>query len=281
MRATLHPKRLTRLTPLLLACALAFACGAAAQARQADAKPSARAALLLATLKADGPDAARARAEAVEGLKRLGAAAVPAITEFLNTEKKGPARVRAAAALAVIDPVNALARRTLEGIARGGEGDEVIEAAVALAHLDPENGAAVPKLAEMASESIWIPSRGRLDRLRGSAFALALTAPGVRALTPLLSHWDSWVRRAAVYAFDSRTETLAQATPAVRAAVRDAIPALVSALADKDEVVSGMAAETLEQLGADALPELKKAADGGDRKLAPAAAELLKRMKQD
>lgn len=45
-----------------------------------------------------------------------------------------------------------------------------------------------------------------------------------------------------------------------------------------DEVVSGMAGESLEQLGAEALPELKRAAAGDDRKVAAAAAELLKRL---
>lgn len=287
MRTARDSKRLTDLTNLLFAAALAFACGAAARAGQADAgarKPSASAASLLATLKANAddpsPNAARAREAAVEGLKRLGAEAVPAVREFLNAERKGMARVYAVKALAGIDPDDALARRALDDIARGGKDDEVIEAAVVLAELDPENDAAVPRLARMASKSIWIPSGKKLGRLRGAAFALALTAPGVRALTPLLGHWDSWVRHAAVHAFDSRTETLSHATPAVRAAVRDAIPTLVKALADKDEIVSGMAAEILEQLGADALPELKKAAAGDDRRLAPAAAELLKRLGQ-
>jgi HEAT repeat protein len=130
----------------------------------------------------------------------------------------------------------------------------------------------------MASKTIILPSAKNMRRMRGAAYALALTAPGVRALTPLLGHWDSWVRQAAVFAFDDRTETLAQATPAVRAAVEEAIPALIKDLADKDEIVRGMAAEDLEQIGPDAVPELKRAAAGGDKKLAPAAAELLKRM---
>src|SRR5215211_3415299 len=106
MRTTRNLKRLTDLTPLLLACALAFACGAAAQARQdsgREIKPAASAASLLDALKQAGsketPEAAQAREDAVEGLKRAGHAAVPAITDFLNSEK-GPARVYAAAALA-------------------------------------------------------------------------------------------------------------------------------------------------------------------------------------
>lgn len=279
MRTTRDLKRLTNLTNLLLIGALAFAGGAAAQARQVDVrgtKPTASVASLLVAL--NGEDA-RAREGAVEELRRMGQAAVPALTEFLNKEK-GPGRAYAAWALADIEPKNELAHQTLEDTARDGQGDEVLVAAVALAGIDPENDAAVPALVKMASKTIIIPSQKNMSRQRGAAFALALTAPGVRALTPLLSHWDSWVRQAAVFAFDDRTETLSRATPAVRAAVREAIPALVKALADKDKVVRGMAAEDLEQLGADAVPELKKAAASNDKKLAPAAAELLKQIGQ-
>lgn len=284
MRTTRFLKRLTNLTPLLLAGALAFACGASAHARQ-DAgravRPASDAASLLAALKAADsdptPKEAQERDEAVEGLKRMGRAAVPALTEFLNTEK-GSGRVYAAAALAGIDASDARARQTLNDVARKGKGDEVIAAAVALADLDPESDAAVPALVKMASKSIILPSTKNMLRQRGSAMALALTAPGMRALTPLLSHWDSWVRQAAVFAFDERTETLAQASPAVRAAVADAVPALVKAIADKDEIVRGMSAESLQQLGAGAVPELKRAAAGDDKKLAAAAVELLKQL---
>ena len=281
MRTTRDLKRLTR---LLLTAALALACGAPARAGQAGAReagPAASADPLLAALKAAGSDPtpaeARERDRAVEGLRRMGAAAVPDLTEFLRTEKD-PARVYAAVALAGIEPSNALARRTLTEAARDGKGDEVVAAAAALADVDPENDAAVPALVRMASKSIIIPSAKNMRRQRGAALALALTAPGVRALTPLLAHWDSWVRRAAVFAFDERTESLEGAPPSVRAAVRGAVPGLVKALADKDEVVRGVAAESLEQLGGEALPELKKAAAGGDRRVAAAAAELLKQM---
>ena len=284
MRTTLDLRRLTHLTHLLLTAALALACGAAARAGQVEggeARPAASAAPLLAALKGvdsdPTPREARARDRAVEGLKRMGAAAVPALTEFLKAEKD-PARVYAAVALAGIEPSNTLARRTLTDAARNGKGDEVIAAAAALADLAPANDAAVPQLVKMASKSIIIPSAKNMRRQRGSAFALALTAPGVRALTPLLAHWDSWVRQAAVFAFDERTESVDGASPAVRAAVKEAVPALVKALADKDEIVRGMAAETLEQLGREALPELKKAAAGDNRKLAAAAAELLKQL---
>ena len=203
--------RLTRdlksLTNLQLTAALALAFGASARATQVaggGAQPAASAAALLDTIKAvdsdPTPREARERTRAVEGLKRMGAAAVPAIAEFLSREKGTP-RVYAAEALAGIDSSSALARAALTDVAREGKGDEVIAAAVILAELDPENDAAVP--------------------------------------------------------------------------------ALVKALADKDEIVSGMAAEALEQFGAEAIPELKRAAAGHDRKVAAAAAELLKQMGRD
>jgi HEAT repeat protein len=284
MRMTSNLRRLTHLTNLLLTAALALACGAAARAGQAEVRgtrPAASAASLLAALKGVGSDPtpreARARDEAVKGLKRMGAAAVPALAEFLKTEKD-PGRVYAAVALAGIEPSNALARQALTEAARDGEGDEVIAAAFALADIDPEDDAAVPRLVKMASKSIIIPSAKSMRRQRLSAFALALTPRGVRALTPLLAHWDSWVRQAAVFAFDERTESLDGASPAVLAAVREAVPNLVKALADKDEIVRGVAAESLGQLGPEALPELKRAAAGDNKRLAAAAAELLKEM---
>jgi|SRR5919205_40866 HEAT repeat protein len=269
---------LTGLTTLILACALACLCAVVtrAQAKRAD-----DAATLLAALREAGdgwtPNQKRARDEAVESLKRMGGAAAPSIREFIKTEK-GPARGYAAVALAGIDPEDALARRALDDVARKGKGDVVIEVAAALAEVDPEDDAAVPELVKMASKSIFLPSAKKLRQMRGSAQALALTAKGVRALTPLLNHWDSWVRQSALYAFDERTETLKDASPATRAAVGDAVPALVKNLADGDELTRELSAEVLEQLGPVALPELKKAAASGDRKLAAAAAELLKQL---
>jgi HEAT repeat protein len=226
---------------------------------------------LIEKLKSEDEDE---RDQAASDLAQIGEAAVPALTEFLNNEK-GAGRASAASALAEIEPKNKLALQVLTEIARGGKGDEVIEAAESLADVDPDSDVAVPHLVKMASKTIIIPSRKSIMRERRAAFALAMTAPGVRALTQLLKHWDPWVREAAVFAFDDRTETLHDAAPSIQAAVKDAIPALVSVLADKDKIVREMAAEDLGQIGADAVPELKKAAAGGNKKLSAAAAEVL------
>ncbi len=278
MNTTGNRKRLNNITRLLTACALACLCAASTRAQGAS-KQAADVASLLTALRDAGdewaPKQKQARDEAIDALKKMGRAAVPSIREFLNTEK-GPARAYAAIALAGIDPADALARRTLDDVARRGDGDEVIAAAVALADIDPEDDTAVPALVKMASKSILLPSAKKLRQMRGSAFALAMTAPGVRALTPLLNHWDSWVRQSAVYAFDERTESLKDASPAIRAAVSDAVPALVKNLTDRDEITREMSAEVLGQLGPEALPGLKKAAASDNRKLAAAASELLK-----
>ncbi|MBV9924664.1 MAG: HEAT repeat domain-containing protein [Acidobacteria bacterium] len=219
----------------------------------------------------------QAREQAVEELKRLGPAAAPALTEFLNVERKA-GRAYAAEALLGIEPKNELALRVLTGVALKGDGDEVLEAAVALAEHDPDSAVAVPRLVKMASKFILIPTNTNVVRQREAAYALGMTTPGVRALGKLLGHWDPWVCETALFALDDLTETLDRAGPAKRAAVREMIPALVKLLSDKDKVVRGMAAEVLGQIGADAVPELKRAAADGDKKLAPAAAELLKRM---
>lgn len=212
-------------------------------------------------------------------LARIGPAAVPALTEFLNNER-GMGRVYAAEALADIDPKNKLALQTLADIARDGEGVEVIVAAEALADIDPDSDIAVPRLVKMASKTIIFPTQKSMMEERRAAYVLGMTAPGVRALTRLLKHWDSWVREAAVFAFDDRTETLGDAAPSIRAAVRDAIPSLVGVLADKDKIVRGMAAEDLEQIGQEAVPALKEAVAGRNQKLSAAASEVLKEIEQ-
>jgi HEAT repeat protein len=275
---------LNHLGLLLLVCTLSCCFDAAAKGRTRQAekngeqvsKPTASVASLIQKLR--DKDEGTRDASSSE-LARIGPAAVPALTDFLNNEK-GPGRVYAAEALARIDPKNKLALQTLADIARDGEGVEVIEAAETLAEIDPDSDIAVPRLVKMASKTIIFPTRKSVMEERRAAFALALTAPGVRALTRLLKHWDSWVREAAVFAFDDCTETLGDAAPSIRAAVRDVIPSLVGVLADKDKIVRGMAAEDLEQIGQEAVPALKEAVAGRNQKLSAAAAEVLKEIEQ-
>jgi HEAT repeat protein len=271
---------LIRLGTLVLTALLSYSLSTAmaqVQTRQTErmkgqeAKPTASIPSLVQELK--GKDE-NARDQAVSDLSQIGPAAIPALTEFLNNEK-GVGRAYAAEALADIDPKNRLALKALADIAREVKGDEVIEAAAALADIDPDSDIAVPQLTKMASKSIFIPTQKSMMRERRAAYVLGMTAPGVKALTRLLKHWDPWVREAAVFAFDDRTETLSDAAPSIQAAVKDAIPALVGVLADKDKIVRVMAAEDLEQIGADAVPELKKAVAGGNKKLSAAATEVL------
>ncbi len=269
---------------LLIVFTLSCCCDAAAKGRTRQAekpgeqaeKPTPSVPSLIEKLK-DKDEGTRDAAS--YELSRRGPSAVPALTDFLNNEK-GPGRVYAAAALARIDPQDKLALQTLADIARDGEGVEVIEAAEALAEIDPDSDVAVPRLVKMASKTIIFPTQKSMMEERRAAFVLALTAPGVRALTRLLKHWDSWVREAAVFAFDDRTETLGDAAPSIRAAVRDAIPSLVGVLADKDKIVRGMAAEDLEQIGQEAVPALKEAVAGRNQKLSAAAAEVLKEIER-
>jgi HEAT repeat protein len=217
------------------------------------------------------------RSNANSELIRIGPPAIPALVEFLNHEK-GEAQVEAAEALAQIDPKNPLPRQTLIEVINQSDGETLVEAAAALGEIDSENGAAVPALVKLASRTFFWPSQKNVMLYQSAAHVLGMSEPGVKALTQLLRHEDSWVRRRAVFAFDDRTETLGDASPAIQSAVKDAIPALIANISDKDEVVRCMAAEDLGQIGDDAIPFLMKATKSEDQKLARAATELLQQI---
>lgn len=249
-RGTLRPlaKRALELLGWLTAFLLFLYAGHAAVAATSTATPRQTAggqtdfAALLDRLKGDD---VREAARAGDALAKEGRAAVAPLSEFVKREK-GEARLRGA---------------------------------LVLSRVEPENEAAIAALVSLASKSYLLHNSATGGRGRRAALELAETGAGVRELTKLLKHWDSWIRRAAAFAFDERTETLDRAPPKVRAAVVEAIPALVEALRDKDEMVRGWAQESLVQIGAGAVPALEAAARGDDRKLRPAAAETLEQIK--
>lgn len=232
---------------------------------------------LIAELKSKNEDA---RNNAISQLGEVGRAAIPALVEFANNEKSD-ARVYAAQALVLIEPKNKVALQTLADIVKNDKGNALIEAAETLIEIDPDSDLAVPSLVKLAEKTVIFPTGKNMLLPQRAAHALGMSEPGVRALTKLLQHWDSWVRRRAVFAFDDRTETLGYATTSIQVAVKEAIPALVSVLSDKDKVVREMAAEDLEQIGADALPALMKAVKGSNPKLSAAAAEVLAQIEKN
>jgi hypothetical protein len=218
-----------------------------------------------------------ARTDARRKLIALGDDPRTLLTSLLNTEN-GDEQVYVAAELLDIDAANAAALGVLRGAVQKSNGSAMIQAAQRIAVLDPGSDFTIAPLVKEAQKLIITPTAANLGNQRGAAFALALTAPGVRALAKLLEHRDSWVRQAAVLALDERTETWRGAAAPVREAVRECIPALVNALADGNEVVRGMADESLSQIGPEAIPFLRNAVASNNAKVSAAAARALATM---
>lgn len=89
---------------------------------------------------------------------------------------------------------------------------------------------------------------------RQAAFALVAKPEGVPIVAGMLKEKDTFIRRSAAFAFDELTERLQGRSPAIPAtpeiinATKAALPSLVEALNDKDEVVRCMSYEALEQV---------------------------------
>src|SRR5205085_4316909 len=122
-----------------------------------------------------------------------------------------------------------------------------ITAAEVLIELDPKNQALTPALIEIAKGRTVSSSEEELLCRRSAAFALGLTPDGIRALVELLNDKDLFVRRSAIFAFDDLTEAANYPEGSLQT-MKDAIPVIVKASKDKDEVLSEMADEVLGQI---------------------------------
>ncbi len=97
------------------------------------------------------------------------------------------------------------------------------------------------------------PPRDLIIR-RQAAFALVAKLEGIPIIAGMLKEKDTFIRRSAAFAFDELTERLQGRPPAIPAtpeiinATKAALPPLVEALNDKDDVVRCMSYEALEQL---------------------------------
>ena len=214
------------------------------------------------------------RRVAASKLIDIGLSAILPLEEFLITEK-GDARVYAASTLVEINRTNPKALKVLTDAVQLGRGDAMLEAAEVLAEIDPDGDVTVAPLTKQAEKFILIPTSENIMTQRRAAYILGMTAPGVRALAKLLRHYDSWVRQAAVFALDDRTETLNGAPASIQEAIKECIPPLVEDLGDKDRIVREMAGEDLEQIGPDAIPFLKKEVAGSNKKLSLEATAVL------
>lgn len=187
------------------------------------------------------------REEAAEALKNLGLQAVPALSDFLKTDRS---RAR-------------------------------VYAASALLHIEPDNPAIVPALVAVIRQNNLFASTDELMERRGAAFLLTGNASGIQVLAEMLSDRDLFIRRSAAFAFEDFTEgTRYTKIPAIRDAFAKALPALVRALLDKDEIVNGVTSEALTQAGTTAIPALSEAAKSKDPNLSAAAKSFLESLQE-
>jgi HEAT repeat protein len=124
----------------------------------------------------------------------------------------------------------------------------LLRAAVALGELRPEHALVVATLVRVAKGRGLFDSEETLMARRTAGMFLSQTPAGIRALPALLKDGDVFVRRSAAFALDDPTEVIDSLDAAQLEAVGDVLPALVAALADEDEVVSGMSCEVLGQI---------------------------------
>jgi HEAT repeat protein len=112
-----------------------------------------------------------------------------------------------------------------------------------------------PILADVSKGKCKGSSQSDLIIRRQAAITLGTRAEGIPIMVEMLKDEDTFNRRSAVFAFDELTELIEKgrpdkisATPEILSATKAAIPSLVQALDDKDEVVRCMSYESLEQL---------------------------------
>jgi hypothetical protein len=163
--------------------------------------------------------------EAYESLSKLDGRALPAVTEILRT----------------------------------GKTCERLYAAKILLDLDPKSRVSIPVLTGLAKSRTIFSSEDDLMCRRAATFLLALYPEGIPILTEFLKDEDIFVRRSAIFAFDELTET-AKYPEGSKDAMMAAIPQIVEASKDKDEVLNRMGEEILGQITRGRDEELSKAA---------------------
>ena len=120
--------------------------------------------------------------------------------------------------------------------------------------LDEKNEVVNSTLIDIVSGKCKGTSTNDLIIRRQAAFALVGKAEGIPVIAEMLKDKDTFIRRSAAFAFDELTERIegrppqVKATPEVLRATKAALPSLVQALSDKDEIVRCMSFESLEQI---------------------------------
>lgn len=134
--------------------------------------------------------------------------------------------------------------------------------------LDKKNEIVNSTLIDITRGKCHGSSKNDLIIRRQAAFALVGKAEGIPVIAEMLKDKDTFIRRSAAFAFDELTERIEKgrpdklvATPEIISATKSAIPSLVQALDDKDEVVRCMSYESLEQLQRSEHEELRDEAN--------------------
>jgi HEAT repeat protein len=181
------------------------------------------------------------RFEAATSLSKIGREAIPSLNEALNREK-GYARVYAARVLRSIEQGNQAAQSTLTSVTKDNQ--------------------------------------EKLDVRRFAAYVLALSSSGVPLLVKMLDDRDSFVRRSAAFALYELFDISGHLSADYKPALTEVIPIMVAAMGDDDAVVSGIAAESVEQIRGDIDFLLDKAAQSPNNKLKQSAKEVLVQRKR-
>jgi HEAT repeat protein len=148
---------------------------------------------------------------------------------------------------------------TLMNIVRKGRTCERVDAAaIIVIELDRKNKDLIPMLVELAKgRSIFSSERDLMCR-RAAAFLLAWSPEGIRILTGFLKEKDMFVRRSAMFAFYEHTEGTNFPADSTQAWI-DAIPFIVEASNDRDEILKTTADEVLDRFIEKGGDELSKA----------------------
>ncbi len=177
----------------------------------------------------------RVAVRVVDLLINRGSEVVPPLIAFLNAEKECLPRVLAASVIY---------------------------------KLDRKNGVVVPTLANVMKNKCYSDRQKDIVIRREAAFALATIPEGIRVLVETFKDKDTFNRQSAAFAFDELTERIEEGrpdkiepTPEIIGATKAAIPSLIEAMNDKDEIVRCMSYESIEQLQRSQHEELREEAN--------------------
>ena len=139
-----------------------------------------------------------------------------------------------------------------EILEKGGLCEQFQSAQLIIDLTKKDNKAILPQLIN-ASQRYPLDSLSDSDEWicrRGIAFLLPYSAPGIRALTKLLTHKSLYLRQNAIFGFDDLTEVKDYKNDSLKA-IKEAVPVIAKAIQDDDEIVSEMSDEVLTQIGDD------------------------------